>query len=176
MSARSRAERVRRSPATPAASTSRRVARGRRMGGGLPVDGSLALRPQPTPAPESAPTLRVTPPAPVSVPRAPFVLLVLTLVIGGVLGILLLHTKIAENAFRLNDLQQRQAMLDQQQARLERELADKAASGSLEAAAKKLGLVPAGDPAYVRMPDGQVFGVPRPATGRPSVTSQTGGR
>lgn len=170
----SRAERSHRASVMPDTSATRRVTRARRSTVDLPVDGNLALRPRPIP--DRAPTLRVTPPAPVPVPRAPFVLLVLTLVVGGVLGILLLHTKIAENAFRLDDLHKRQAVLDQRQEQLERELAEKASAGSLEAEARKLGLVGAGDPAYVRMPDGQVFGVPRRATGAPSVTSQSGGR
>lgn len=142
------------------------------------VDGTAALRPQPTPAPDRSPPLRVTPPAPVSVPRAPFVVLVLVLVIGAVLGILLLNTKIAENAFRLNDLTERQAQLDRQEEQLERELADKASAGSLEAEANKLGLVDAGEPGYLRLSDGQVSGEPRAASEQSSVHSRTtnGGR
>jgi hypothetical protein len=120
----------------------------------------------------------VAPPAPVAVPRAPFVLLVLVLVVGGVLGILLLNTKINENAFRLDDLHRQQAALQLKEQQLRGELAAKETAGNLEAEARRLGLVPAGTPAYLRLPDGRVIGVPQPATGQPSVTSQTatGGR
>lgn len=142
-----------------------------RADGAYRVDGSAALRAQP--ATSRAPRLRVAPPMPVAAPRAPFVVLVLVLVIGGVLGILLLNTKINENAFRLAGLHKESAALDQREEQLDRELAELASAGNLEAAANRLGLVKAGTPAHLRMPDGKVFGVPQPASGQPGVTSQT---
>jgi len=89
-----------------------------------------------------------------------------------VLGILVLNTKINENAFRLHDLQQRQTALDVQEEQLQQELAELESPGSLAAAARRLGLVPAGTPAFIRLPDGRVLGVPQPASGQPSITSQ----
>lgn len=157
--------------------TAARDARGNRAGGAdradraYRVDGTAALRAQPAPA--RAPRLRVAPPLPVTVPRTPFVVLLLALVIGGVLGILMLNTMINENAFRLADLHREANTLDQREQQLDRELAELSSAGNLEAAAKKLGLVPADAPAHLRLPDGRVFGVPRPASGQPSVTSQT---
>jgi hypothetical protein len=109
-------------------------------------------------------------------PRVPFVALILLLVVGGVLGILVVNTKIAENAFRLDRLQKQQAALDVQQQQLEREIAAAEAPGSLAAAARKLGLVESGPPAYIRLQDGKVIGIPQPAGGAPSVTSQGAGR
>ena len=79
----------------------------------------------------AAPRLRVAPPPPVSGPRAPFVALVLALVVGGVLGILVVNTKINENAFRLDRLTKQQAALDLQQQQLEREIAEAEAPGNL---------------------------------------------
>src|SRR5690242_18712802 len=90
--------------------------------------------------------LRVAPPAPVTTPRAPFVALVLFLVVSGVLGILVLNTKINENAFRLKDLHDRQSTLDLQEQQLSDDLALAASPNSLAAAARRLGLVPAGTP------------------------------
>ncbi|HET8684071.1 MAG TPA: hypothetical protein VFM54_19695 [Micromonosporaceae bacterium] len=116
--------------------------------------------------------LRVAPPMPVVAPRMPFVLLVLSVVIGGVLGVLVLNTKINENAFRLYDLEQRQTTLNVQEEQLQQELAEQESPGNLAAAARRLGLVPAGTPAFIRMPDGRVLGVPQPATSQPSITSQ----
>lgn len=107
-------------------------------------------------------------------PRAPFVALILVLVVGGVLGILLVNTKINENSFRLERLQQQQAKLDVDQQQLEKEIADAKAPGNLTAAAKRLGMVEAEEPAYIRLPDGRIIGVPQPANGQPSVTSQQG--
>ncbi|MBQ1045098.1 MULTISPECIES: hypothetical protein [unclassified Micromonospora] len=142
----------------------------------FPTQGSAALRPAErtrvtgTPAPR----LRVAPPAPIRVPRAPFVALILVLVVGGVLGILAVNTKINENAFKLEKLQQQQAKLDVDEQELKKEIAEQKAPGNLTANARKLGLVESEDPAYIRLPDGQTIGVPHPAQGAPSVTSQQG--
>ncbi|MER7456571.1 hypothetical protein [Micromonospora sp. NPDC126480] len=142
----------------------------------FPTQGTAALRPVERTAAGTArpPRLRVAPPAPVSVPRAPFAALIVLLVVGGVLGILTVNTKINENAFRLEKLQQQQAKLDLEQQQLNRQIAEAEAPGNLTAAARKLGLVEADEPAYIRLPDGKTIGVPQPASGQPSVTSQQG--
>ncbi|WP_431974653.1 hypothetical protein [Micromonospora haikouensis] len=154
----------------------------------FPTNGSAALRPAERVGPAEragtteraraaatpSPRLRVAPPPPVSVPRAPFVALILVLVVGGVLGILLVNTKINENSFRLERLQQQQAKLDVDQQQLDKEIADAKAPGNLTATARRLGMVEAEEPAYIRLPDGRVIGVPQPANGQPSVTSQQG--
>ncbi|MFE9206000.1 hypothetical protein [Micromonospora sp. NPDC007230] len=140
------------------------------------TEGTAALRPAERTRNTGAasPRLRVAPPPPVSVPRAPFVGLILVLVVGGVLGILAINTKINENAFKLERLQQEQAKLDVDQQRLKQEIAEQEAPGNLTANARKLGLVESGDPAYIRLPDGQMIGVPHPAQGAPAITSQQG--
>jgi len=138
----------------------------------LATQGNTALAPAPRPS-RGAPTrpqLRVAPPAPVSVPRAPFVALVLTVVVAGVLGILVLNTKINENAFTLNHLQDQQSRLDQQEQQLDQHLAELDSPNSLNRAAQKLGLIPAGTPAYLPLPNGQTVGVPQPAAPRPGAS------
>jgi cell division protein FtsB len=93
------------------------------------------------------------PPIPVPVPRAPFVVLVLLVVVGGVLGILLLNTTINENAFALHELRQQQAALDQREQRLEQEIARASSTAQLAAAARRLGLVDRSDDlAHLRLP------------------------
>jgi hypothetical protein len=121
----------------------------------------------------SLPRLRVAPPAPVSVPKAPFVAGVLAVVVTGVVGVLVLNTKINENAFRLDALQQQQSRLDRTEAQLTKDLADKESPTSLAAAARRLGLVPAGSPAFITLPDGKVLSVPGPGTGQSSATGNT---
>jgi hypothetical protein len=140
------------------------------------TEGTAALAPEVSVTPAGGPRLRVAPPPPVTGPRAPFVALVLALVIGGVLGILLINTKIAENSFRLDRLAKEQAALDIREQQLTREIAEAEAPGSLKAAARKLGLVEAGSPAYIRLQDGKVIGIPTPAGGAPAVTAQGAGR
>ena len=129
---------------------------------------------EPDPAPGRGPRLRVAPPAPVSTPRAPFVGLILAVVVGGVLGILLVNTKINENAFHLDRLQKQQTALDLREQQLQKQIAVHEAPGNLAAAARKLGLVESEAPAFIRLPDGKVIGVPQPAGERPAVTSQSG--
>ncbi|WP_406071702.1 hypothetical protein [Micromonospora sp. NBC_01638] len=144
----------------------------------FPTQGAAALRPVEkagTATSARPPRLRVAPPPPVSVPRAPFAALIVVLVVGGVLGILAVNTKINENAFRLERLQQQQARLDLEKQQLDKQIADAEAPGNLTAEARRLGLVDAGEPGYIRLPDGKTIGVPQPATGHPSVTSQGAG-
>ncbi|WP_422755334.1 hypothetical protein [Micromonospora sp. WMMD708] len=164
---------------TPADLTGR-AGEARRGAREFPTQGSAALRPAEQPATRTAttaagsPRLRVAPPPPVRVPRAPFAALIVVLVVGGVLGILAVNTKINENAFKLQQLQQQQARLDVDQQQLEKEIEEAKEPGNLTAEARKLGLVEAGEPAYIRLPDGRLIGVPQPADGQPAITSQQG--
>ncbi|HEX6074442.1 MAG TPA: hypothetical protein VFZ32_04150 [Micromonosporaceae bacterium] len=103
------------------------------------------------------------PPAPVAAPRAPFVMLVLLLVAAGIVGLLVLNTKINEDSFRLEGLRDRQATLDVREQQLRSELASKQSPGNLAAAARLLGLVQEDSPAFLYLPDGRVIEVPRPA-------------
>ncbi len=144
----------------------------------FPTQGTAALRPVEkagSAASARPPRLRVAPPPPVSVPRAPFAALIVVLVVGGVLGILAVNTKINENAFRLERLQQQQSRLDLEKQQLDKQIADAEAPGNLTAEARRLGLVDAGEPGYIRLPDGKTLEVPQPANGQPSVTSQGAG-
>jgi hypothetical protein len=119
----------------------------------------------------TAPRLRVAPPAPISAPRAPFIAVMIALVIAGVLGVLLVNTKTIENSFEITKLQDEQATLNNQQQQLENQLANYESVGNLDALAKAQGLV-RGTPAWIRLPDGKIIGVPKPAAGEPAVTAQ----
>jgi len=97
--------------------------------------------------------------------KAPFLLFLVGLVVAGVVGVLVLNTKITENSFRLGDLRRAQADLSLQEQQLQEQLAVLESPGNLLAAGRRLGLVPAGTPAHISLPDGRVVGVPQPATG-----------
>jgi hypothetical protein len=124
--------------------------------------------------PVAGPRLRVAPPAPISAPRAPFVAVMIALVVAGVLGILVINTKTNENSFRISRLQENQAALDNQQQQLDNQIAGYKMPGNLDAAARRLGLVKADAPAYIRLPDGKIIGIPKPGEGQPAVTAQNG--
>jgi len=141
-----------------------------------PIDGATALEPdhetteepadqpgQVQSKPQPTGRLRVAPPAPVSAPRAPFVALVLVLVLAGVVGILVLNTRIAENAFKLDALKTKQAGLDRDEDRLRSDLANKESPVTLASRAKQLGLVPSRTPAFLVLPDGTKLEMPGPA-------------
>lgn len=166
----------RRKPATATNDTTAgggaRGARQRLAGGATVGSAALKLAADQQADNAAAPRLRVAPPAPINAPRAPFIALVVAVVVAGVIGILLINTKTAENTFRLDTLQQQQKKLDTQQQDLENEIADNNSPGSLDAAARRLGLVKAPNPAYIRLPDGEIVGVPRPGTGEVAVTAQ----
>jgi hypothetical protein len=115
--------------------------------------------------------LAQTPPLPVALPRASFLVLLVAVVVAGVIGVLVINTKINENAFRLDDLRAHQAALDLQEQQLSQQLAERESPGNLAAAAKRLGLVPAGTPAFISLPDGRVVGVPQPATGQDALAA-----
>jgi hypothetical protein len=137
--------------------------------------GATAL--QPTAAPQAKPRrgdddadaparLRVAPPAPVAAPRAPFVALVLVLVLVGVVGILVLNTKIAENAFVLDHLHKKQTTLDQNEQQLTSDIANNESPVNLAARASQLGLVPSRTPAALLLPDGTKLTMPGPGNGK----------
>jgi hypothetical protein len=119
--------------------------------------------------------LRVAPPVPVSAPKAPFVALVLVVVVAGVLGILVLNTKITENAFQLAHLEHQQNGLDEREAQLNQQLADDRSPTNVAAKGRALGLVGVGQPAFMTLPNGAVFGVPQPALGVPDAVGQHAG-
>jgi hypothetical protein len=124
-----------------------------------------AGRPEPAERPERVERPEA-PPAPVTAPRAPFVMLVLVLVAAGIIGLLVLNTKINEDSFRLQKMRDRQVALDTREQQLGSELADRQSPGNLAAAARRLGLVPAGTPAFLYLPDGRVVGVAQPGGAR----------
>jgi hypothetical protein len=133
-----------------------------------PVPTYQPRRRGPRVAPEARP---VAPPLPISLPRAPFLILMVSLVVIGVVGVLVLNTRINENAFRLDSLQNQQSSLDLQEQQLNQNLADLEAPGNLRAAAARLGLVPAGTVAFISLPNGKVVGVPQPAYAPTSAAS-----
>jgi len=106
-------------------------------------------------------------------PRAPFVLLVLALLGGGLVLLLLLNAALAADSFRQRELQRQIGALNLQEQELQRTVADLQAPGALAEQARKLGMVPSGEPGFlVLMPDGtfRIVGTPTAATVPPKPT------
>ncbi|KFG00441.1 membrane protein [Streptomyces scabiei] len=105
---------------------------------------------------------RLLPVRPKGAARTPFVLLVVLLLGGGLIGLLVLNSALSEGSFKLDDLQDDvKSYTDQEQA-LQRDVDAYSAPDALQRRARELGMVPGGDPAFLN-PDGTVKGVPSAA-------------
>ncbi|WP_432055218.1 hypothetical protein [Streptomyces sp. bgisy022] len=102
--------------------------------------------------------------------RTPFVLLVVLLLGGGLIGLLVLNSALSEGAFELDDLKRDTKNLTDEEQALQRDIDAHSAPDALQRRARDLGMVPGGDPAFLA-PDGSVKGVPGPAasSGAPRV-------
>ncbi|MBI3685763.1 MAG: septum formation initiator family protein [Actinobacteria bacterium] len=114
------------------------------------------------------PAVRRTGSRPVVAPRTPFAILVLALLGVGLVLMLMLNGALAADSFRQRELQQQLTGLSLQEQDLRRQVDGLQAPAALAEAARRLGMVPSGDPAFIVFaPDGsrQVIGSPAPATG-----------
>ena len=111
----------------------------------------LALVPAARPAPRGA------------VRRSPFVAVVVSLLAAGLLGLLVLNTALAQDAFRLHTLKQESRALEDREEALRREVEALRSAQELAGRATELGMVPAGPPAFLRLSDGKVLGSTTPA-------------
>ncbi|MCX4424827.1 septum formation initiator family protein [Streptomyces mirabilis] len=91
--------------------------------------------------------------------RTPFVLLVVLLLGGGLIGLLVLNSALSEGSFHLADLQRDTKSLTDEEQALQRDVDTYSAPDALQRRARELGMVPGGDPAFLN-PDGSVKGVP----------------
>jgi hypothetical protein len=94
--------------------------------------------------------------------RTPFVLLVVVLLGGGLIGLLVLNSAVSEGSFRLDDLQKDSKSLTDEEQALQRDIDAYSAPEALQRRARELGMVPGGDPAFLN-PNGIVKGVPSAA-------------
>ena len=95
--------------------------------------------------------------------RSPFVAVVVSLLAAGLLGLLMLNTALAQDAFELHTLKQESRALEDREEVLRREVEALQAPSELAARATELGMVPAGPPAFLRLSDGAVLGSTTPA-------------
>jgi hypothetical protein len=102
---------------------------------------------------------RLLPARPSRAAKAPFVLLVVVLLSGGLITLLLLNSALNEGSFELSRLKKQSTDLTDQEQALQREVNGYADPGALERRARELGMVPGGNPVFVD-PDGTVRGVP----------------
>ncbi|MFJ3716111.1 septum formation initiator family protein [Streptomyces sp. NPDC090057] len=99
--------------------------------------------------------------------RAPFVLLVVLLLGGGLIGLLVLNSALSEGSFRLDALRKQTKSLTDEEQALQRDIDGYSSPDALQRRARELGMVPGGDPAFLD-PGGTVRGVPGAASPEPA--------
>jgi hypothetical protein len=96
--------------------------------------------------------------------RVPFVTLVTLVLLGGVVGLLLFNTSMQQASFAATELQDQATNLAARQQTLMMELDQLRDPQHVALRAQKLGMVPAGNPAFIDLPSGRILGDPQPAT------------
>jgi hypothetical protein len=99
-------------------------------------------------------------------PKVPFVTLVSLLLVGGIAGLLLFNTNMQQSSFVASSMELKAAELAGKEESLRMELDRLRDPQTVAAKAKKLGMVPADSPAFLRLSDGKVLG--RPTVAEPS--------
>lgn len=92
-------------------------------------------------------------------------LVCLLMLLASFVGVLLLNISMAKGSFVINDLQHESSVLTDSEAALHHALDAQSAPAELAKQAIKLGMVPAGNAAFIRLSDGKVLGVAEPADG-----------
>lgn len=123
------------------------------------LNSARALRPNIS-APK--PRLTIVPKARARAPRVPFVMLVVTLLGAGLIGLLLLNTALQRGAYQVTDLQNRAKALSIRQQNLEVTMADLSQPQSVAQKALKLGMVQNPNPAFIDLATGKVLGTALP--------------
>lgn len=124
----------------------------------------------------SHPLLRIVASKPLTAARLPFAIFVGSILVVGLVVLLLLHTMAAQDAFRLESLQQENAQLADTQQQLALAEQQRESPTTLAARARALGMVPTGSIAFVELHHhGKIVGVvepvPSPAPPAPSPTA-----
>jgi hypothetical protein len=113
-----------------------------------------------------------------------FAVVCMTLLCAGLVGLLMLNTAMAEGSFTLHNLQSTSGELADTQDALTQAIDAQRSPANLAARASKLGMVPASSAAFLRLSDGKVLGVAKPAkkdagftvVTAPQAPSKKGGR
>ena len=120
--------------------------------------------------PTTTPRLRVVTGAPPRRGDAAFAIFCATLLAAGLVGLLLLNTTLAQGSFTLHQLQATSDELNDTQDALTQSLAASKSPANIASKAVSMGMVPAQSAAFLRLSDGKVIGVAKPAEPGPAFT------
>jgi len=101
---------------------------------------------------------------------AAFGIICATLLASGLIGLLLLNTALAQGSFTLHKLRAASGRLTDTQDVLTQSLEASKSPANLAAKAASMGMVPAQSATFLRLSDGRVIGVAKPALPGPGFT------
>lgn len=96
--------------------------------------------------------------------RVPFMTLVSVLLVAGVAGLLFFNTSMQQVSFTATRMEHRAQLLDAERQGLQMQLDSLRNPQRLALRAKRLGMLPAATPAFIKITDGTVLGTPTPAS------------
>lgn len=102
--------------------------------------------------------LKLVGPVRVRARRAPFVVVVLSVLAVGLVGLILLSTVMQAQSFKIAELQQQATLLQAQQDHLATEVDQLQSPSGLADRALAEGMVPNASPVFLRLTDGKVIG------------------
>lgn len=118
----------------------------------------------------TAPRLRVVTGAPLRRGDAAFGVVCAILLAAGLMALLVLNTALAQGSFTVQKLQSTSDQLTDAQAALTQSLDASKSPANLASRAIAMGMGPAQSAAFLRLSDGKVIGVAKPATAGPGFT------
>ncbi|MCW2788652.1 MAG: hypothetical protein JWQ91_2432 [Aeromicrobium sp.] len=105
--------------------------------------------------------------------KAPFVVVVMTILSIGLVGLIIMSTVLQAQSFEAARLDQRAAQLKTQQQALARDVDRMQSPANVAARAVQLGMVPNANPAFLRLSDNKVLGKAEPAVAGSNIGSVT---
>jgi hypothetical protein len=115
-------------------------------------------QPAPSGPARSRAQLSIVASRPAAAGRAPFAVLIAGILLAGLMGLLLVHTLAAQDAFRVHDLNQRLASLKDSEQRLQIATEQAESPNALRTRALALGMRPSQIDGYRHAKDGRVIG------------------
>jgi cell division protein FtsB len=106
--------------------------------------------------------------------RMPFMLLVLSLLGGGLVCLLIVNTTLSTAQVRISDLQQRNAQLNQEQQTLQQQIATDEAPATIEKSAFRLGMREQKRLFFLDVRSGRIYRQPNHMAGEPNVVPVPG--
>lgn len=103
--------------------------------------------------------------------KAPFVVVVLSVLGAGLVGLILMSTVLQAQSFESSRLDRQASELQTRQQAVAREVDRLQSPANVAARAIALGMVPNANPAFLRLSDGKVLGKPQAAEPGSNITS-----